>query len=75
MAVFSIARSVLNKATVEETLRVATNFVNTGDSETIAKWARIRRMWSGLIHDNTTRKDCETQLAWALGYNCIEENK
>ena len=39
------------------------------DIETTHNWPRVRNMWNSLL------PECETQLAWAMGYKAIAENK
>ena len=45
------------------------------DIETAHNWPRVRNMWNSLLHGHGDRTECETQLAWAMGYTAIAENK
>ena len=42
---------------------------------TTHNWPRVRNMWNSLLHGHGDRTECETQLAWAMDYTAIAENK
>ena len=59
-----IERSRLRALSTEQVLNIAAG--------NIGKWPRIRRLWTDKNMDRTA---CETELAWAMGYKAIAENK
>lgn len=67
----SVKRSFLRGLEISKVISVATSKINSGDND---RWARVRRMWGGLVHGSTNRRDCENELAWAMGYPMIQED-
>lgn len=68
----TVPRSRLQALTIETVIAISTAQINAGAG---ASWARIRNMWNSLLHGHGDRTACETELAWAMGYNIILENK
>ena len=64
-----IERSRLRALSTEQVLNIASTQIAAGN---IGKWPRIRRLWTDTNIDRTA---CETQLAWAMGYKAIAEDK
>ena len=60
-----IERSRLRALDVETVIALATTH----------NWPRVRNMWNSLLHGHGDRTKCETQLAWAMGYTAIKEDK
>ena len=61
----TIERSRLKALDIETVIALATT----------NNWPRVRNMWNSLLHGHGDRTECETQLAWAMGYKAIAENK
>ena len=61
----TIERSRLRDLDVETVIALATTH----------NWPRVRSMWNSLLHGHGDRTECETQLAWAMGYTAIAESK
>ena len=61
----TIERSRLRALDVETVIALATTH----------NWPRVRNMWNSLLHGHGVRTECETKLAWAMGYTAIAENK
>lgn len=66
-----VLRSRLRALEIHQVINLATNEIDAGKS---LKWASVRRMWGSLLHGHGNRKECETQLAWAMGYQMITED-
>ena len=64
-----IERSRLRALSTEQVLNIATKQIAAGN---IGRWPRIRRLWT---EKNMDRTACETELAWAMGYTAIKEDK
>ena len=64
-----IERSRLRALSTEQVLNIASTQIAAGN---IGRWPRIRRLWTD---KNMYRTDCETELAWAMGYTAIKEDK
>lgn len=60
----TIERSRLRALDIETVIALATH-----------NWPRVRNLWNSLLHGHGDRTECETQLAWAMGYTVIAENK
>lgn len=66
-----VLRSTLRKLTISQVISMSLNSAIGGEME---KWQRVSRMWNVLSCGGGNRKDCETQLAWAMGYKMITED-
>ena len=56
-------------ATIERSRLKALDIETVIALSTAHNWPRVRNMWNSLL------PECETQLAWAMGYKAIAENK
>ena len=62
-------------ATIERSRLKALDIETVIALSTAHNWPRVRNMWNSLLHGHGDRTECETQLAWAMGYTAIAENK
>ena len=62
-------------ATIERSRLRALDIETVIALSTAHNWPRVRNMWNSLLHGHGDRTECETQLAWAMGYKAIAENK
>ena len=62
-------------ATIERSRLKALDIETVIALSTAHNWPRVRNMWNSLLHGHGDRTECETQLAWAMGYKAIAENK
>lgn len=66
-----VQRTRLRALEIHQVINMATREIDLGNTE---KWSSVRRIWNSLLHGAGNREECETRLAWAMGYHMIGED-